>query len=56
MNEAIFYPLQFAMQIEAAMLEAITSRVPFTVVGFEPDGELIACVDMGEGFRTWYTF
>ena len=44
------------IQNEMALLEAIKAHRHFTVVGFEPDGELVACIDNGHGCRIWHTF
>ncbi len=43
-----------ALQVEAATIDAMFSRTPYTVVGFEADGSLVARIagPMGEFWIT----
>jgi N-methylhydantoinase A/oxoprolinase/acetone carboxylase beta subunit len=44
--------MKIALMIELATLEALHDKRAYTVVGFEPDGGLVACVD-GPNGRFW---
>lgn len=36
--------LSVSLQVEAAIIEAVEQHRDYTVVGFEPDGELVAFI------------
>lgn len=46
--------LQIALQIEQATIEAIEQKRAYTVIGFEPDGEIVAFI-VGPFGSFWQT-
>lgn len=46
--------LSIALQVEAATIEAVKGKQAYTVVGFEPDGDMVAFIN-GEFGSYWIT-